>query len=193
VVASSGQAPTIANANASGASFVATDNAWVTVRLTVTDSQGAQDASDVTVNGPAPVVSVNVSPGTATVRVAGGTQAFTATVTNSSNTAVTWQVNGVTGGNATVGTISTSGLYTAPATVPSSSTVLVKAISQADNTRSDTAQVTLTEGSNNGGGGGGGGGGVIDAAWLLIACVAALASRRARRSSQSPGVAARAR
>ena len=40
-----------------------------------------------------------------------------ATVSNAqSNTSVTWQVNGVTGGNATIGTISVGGTYTAPAT-----------------------------------------------------------------------------
>src|SRR5207253_7668327 len=43
-------------------------------------------------------VSVAISPTSATVG-AGGTQQFTATVTNTNNTAVTWQVNGVPGGN----------------------------------------------------------------------------------------------
>src|SRR5207253_3755042 len=62
-------------------------------------------------------VSVTISPILATV-AAGGTQQFSAVVQNTSNTAVTWQVNGVTGGNATVGTISSSGLYTAPGVVP---------------------------------------------------------------------------
>ena len=41
---------------------------------------------------------------------------FTARVQNLSNTAVNWYVNNVPGGNSTVGTISPSGLYTAPAT-----------------------------------------------------------------------------
>ncbi|PYU46784.1 MAG: hypothetical protein DMG53_11180, partial [Acidobacteria bacterium] len=66
-------------------------------------------------------VSVAISPTSATVG-AGGTQQFTATVTNTNNTAVTWQVNGVPGGNATAGTISSAGLYTAPAVVPSPAT-----------------------------------------------------------------------
>src|SRR5437773_236132 len=47
-------------------------------------------------------VSVTISPTSATVG-AGGTQQFTATVTHTNNTAVTWQVNGVPGGNATAG------------------------------------------------------------------------------------------
>src|SRR5205807_10061184 len=88
-------------------------------------------------------VSVAISPTSATVG-AGGTQQFTATVTNTNNTAVTWQVNGVPGGNATAGTISSAGLYTAPAVVPSPATVTVRAVSQADATKSASAQVTIT-------------------------------------------------
>src|SRR5262249_15851018 len=69
-----------------------------------------------------PPVSVAISPTSATVRV-NRTRQFTATVQNTPNTAVTWKVNGVGGGNATVGTISASGLYRAPASVPSPATV----------------------------------------------------------------------
>src|SRR5205085_1083823 len=88
-------------------------------------------------------VSVTASPTSATV-AAGGTQQFTAMVQNTSNAAVTWQVNGMTGGNATVGTISSSGLYTAPGVVPNPATVTVTAVSQADATKSASAQVTIT-------------------------------------------------
>ncbi|MBI1754653.1 MAG: Ig-like domain-containing protein, partial [Acidobacteria bacterium] len=55
-------------------------------------------------------VSVAISPASVSVLV-NGTQAFTATVTGSSNTAVTWKVS-ETGG----GAVSASGLYAAPAT-----------------------------------------------------------------------------
>ena len=88
-------------------------------------------------------VTVMISPASATVAV-GGTQQFTATVENTSNTTVTWQVNAMTGGNATIGTISSSGLYTAPGAVPSSAAVTVTAVSQADATKSASAQVTVT-------------------------------------------------
>jgi hypothetical protein len=90
-------------------------------------------------------VAVNVSPSSAMVAVS-GTQQFTATVTGTSNTAVTWEVNNLTGGNSTVGTISSSGLYTAPANVPNPSTVSVTAVSQADPTKSSSAQVTILAG-----------------------------------------------
>ncbi len=69
---------------------------------------------------------VTVSPATANVQE-GSQQQFTATVTNTSDTTVTWQVNGVTGGNATVGTIGTAGLYTAPAAIPSPASVTITA------------------------------------------------------------------
>jgi hypothetical protein len=70
------------------------------------------------------------------------THQFTATVHNSSNTAVTWQVNGVVGGNATVGTI-VNGLYTAPSSVPNPAAVTVAAIAQADTTKSASATITI--------------------------------------------------
>ena len=88
-------------------------------------------------------VAVTISPTTASI-AGGATQQFTATVTNTTNTAVTWEVNGAVGGNATIGTISTSGLYTAPTVLPSTTTVSVTAVSQADTTKSATATVTLT-------------------------------------------------
>ena len=91
---------------------------------------------------PASTITVSISPVTATVAV-GGTQQFTPTVTGTSNTAVTWSVNGVSSGNVTVGTISVGGLYTAPALVPSPGSVSITATSAADSTKSATAQVSL--------------------------------------------------
>jgi len=67
-----------------------------------------------------------------------------ATVTNTTNTAVTWEVNGIVGGNSTVGTITTGGLYTAPSSVPAQNPIMVTAVSVADPTKSDTAIVTIT-------------------------------------------------
>jgi Protein of unknown function (DUF3443) len=88
-------------------------------------------------------VAVSISPTSATVNVS-GTQQFSATVTGTSNNSVTWQVNGTTGGDSTHGTISTAGLYTAPASVPSPATVTVTAVSQADTSKSASATVTVS-------------------------------------------------
>jgi hypothetical protein len=57
---------------------------------------------------------------------------------------VTWQVNGVANGNATFGTISASGLYTAPSAMPTPATFAIKATSVADTTKSASATVTIT-------------------------------------------------
>jgi hypothetical protein len=46
---------------------------------------------------------------------AGDTLQLTAKVNGTTVQTVTWSVNGTAGGNATVGKISASGLYTAPA------------------------------------------------------------------------------
>ena len=92
---------------------------------------------------PPPPVSISISPTSANVRV-GKSRQFTATVTNTTNKSVTWKVNGVTGGNSTFGTISTSGLYKAPGSVPSPATFSVTAISAADTTKSASASVTVT-------------------------------------------------
>ncbi len=88
-----------------------------------------------------PTISITISPTSATVS-ASGTQQFQANVTGSSNTAVQWDVNQTAGGSAQTGTISSSGLYTAPpTTVPLQ--VTVTAVSQADPTKIANASVTV--------------------------------------------------
>ncbi len=59
---------------------------------------------------------VNISPASATL-AASATQQFNASVNGQTNPAITWSVDGVTRGNSSVGTISSSGLYTAPSQV----------------------------------------------------------------------------
>jgi hypothetical protein len=92
-------------------------------------------------------VAVTISPTSTTVPT-GATQQFTATVTGMSNTSVTWSVNGIQGGNSTLGTVSTGGLYTAPSTVPSTNLVTVTATGLADTTKTASATVTITAASS---------------------------------------------
>ena len=101
-------------------------------------------------------VSVSISPSLITLATM-ATQPFTATVSGSTNTAVTWQVNGVSGGSSTNGLVSTTilgtaneSLYLAPATVPSPASISVTAVSQADPTKSATATVTIQAPSRSG-------------------------------------------
>jgi len=104
----------------------------------------ATSAADVTKTASATVtltpVTVGVTPSTASLGVS-QTQQFTAAVTGSSNTSVTWSLNPV------VGTIDGTGLYIAPSTIASQQTVTVTATSAADTTKSSSATVTLTPAS----------------------------------------------
>ncbi len=84
-------------------------------------------------------IAVAVTPSSASVAVS-KSQQFTASVTGTTNTAVTWSVTG----GAANGTVSASGLYTAPSTVPNPAQVKVTATSQADATKSGSANVTVT-------------------------------------------------
>ena len=72
------------------------------------------------------------------------TQQFTASVTGTSNTAVTWSVSGSGCTGAACGTISGSGLYTAPSTPPSSN-VIVTATLSADTSKSATVNVKVVD------------------------------------------------
>jgi len=107
----------------------------------------ATSVADPTKSGTANVtvvaqMSVTISPATATV-VTGGQRQFTASVSGSPNQNVTWSVAGAGCSGPTCGTVSNTGLYTAPASVPSKPTVSVTATAQADPTQSASAAVTV--------------------------------------------------
>ncbi|MBM3757623.1 MAG: hypothetical protein FJW38_27030 [Acidobacteria bacterium] len=113
----------------------------VSVRAKSDVEASAIGTSAVTVVNPPPLVAITISPTSTNVR-AGRTRQFTATVTNTTNTSVTWKVNGITGGNSSVGTISTSGLYRAPS---AAGTATVSATSNADPAKTANAAVTITK------------------------------------------------
>ncbi len=78
-----------------------------------------------------PQAAVSVSAPTTNV-LAGGTLQFAAAVTGNNSPIFNWSVNGVTGGNSTVGTITATGTgaaatYAAPMSVPSPGTVTIQA------------------------------------------------------------------
>jgi hypothetical protein len=102
-------------------------------------------------------VTVTVTPNAANVNNF-ATQQFTAAVTGTANTAVTWQVNTVVGGSQATGFISSSGLFVAPGAVPTKSngsgtsiptTVMVTAVSQANASASNSAAVTIVPQNQN--------------------------------------------
>src|SRR5262249_443062 len=85
------------------------------------------------------VISVQVQPATVNAVISTTVQ-FTATVSDTFVQGVNWSV---AGGSAN-GTIPGSGLYTAPAAVPTPAQVTIMAASQKDTTKSATAVVTVT-------------------------------------------------
>jgi hypothetical protein len=103
----------------------------------------ASNVAFVDLTGPAPgQVSITIAPASAWLRVK-RSLAFTANVQGTANLSVTWKVNGITGGNASVGTISKKGIYQAPASVPSPAAVTVSGTAVADPTKTATASVTI--------------------------------------------------
>src|SRR5260370_10276520 len=104
---------------------------------------GADGATPAPRPLPPQSTAVSVTPTSESVLL-GNQATFTATVTNTSDTTVSWSVNGVAGGNATLGTITSAGLYTAPADLPSPATVQVTATSLADSAKFSTATLAIT-------------------------------------------------
>ena len=68
---------------------------------------------------------VAVSPPNESV-VTGGTKQYSVTVTGLTNNMVTWSVNGMPGGGGMYGSISASGLFSAPPAVPGNPAVTVR-------------------------------------------------------------------
>lgn len=87
-------------------------------------------------NAPPLPVSISVSPTNSSV-AAGFSEQMIASVSNTPNTAVTWTVNPA------VGSISASGVYSAPANITSVQNVVVTARSVADSTKAASATLTL--------------------------------------------------
>jgi serine protease len=179
-----------------------------TLRLTVTDDAGRQDAADVTYPPTSAVtiapaeagtsaclpevspIGVVVTPQTVTLLVDGSVN-FNTSVAGAADGTVTWEVNGIAGGDATVGTISSDGLYSAPVAVPTPPTVTVTAVANADSRATASAQVTIIAPApppppaNSGGtapsnGGGGGAGADLLALLFVLAGGAALLPQRRR-------------
>ncbi len=115
----------------------------VTVRATSSAETFPYGAAIVTITAAPANAAVTVAPLDASTP-AGTSVQFTANVTGTANSAVTWYVNGVASGNSTVGTISGAGLYTAPAAAPSPATVVVTATNQAATSQSASTTLTVT-------------------------------------------------
>src|SRR3984957_8201345 len=100
-------------------------------------------------------VAISISPAAASV-ITNRTQLFSGLVTGNSNTAITWSLTCASGVTAnTCGSIDATGLYTAPATIPTvtsgttttiAPTATVTATAQADTSKTATASLTIVTG-----------------------------------------------
>jgi uncharacterized protein (DUF1800 family) len=119
--------------------------------LTSPPAAGTKEAIGVITPAPGRVQSANYTatiPATVAVTVAGAAQAtlavptqYTATVTGSTNSAVTWTMFGYTGEND--GTISATGVYTPPAAFPVHNSIIITATSKQDTTKSASTTISL--------------------------------------------------
>jgi hypothetical protein len=112
------------------------------ITCTTTTSTTSTTTSTSSCTDPTTGISISISPTTVSVTVATPTQ-FQAGVAGGTNSIVTWQVNGIAGGNDTVGRIDASGKYIAPIQVPSPATVNVAAVSYEDPKLSVTSVATI--------------------------------------------------
>ncbi len=124
----------------------ADSSATATVTITVTEVTATPTPSPTPTPTPSPtptpaVVTVTISPTSATLAI-GASGAFAATVSGASDTSVTYSVQeGTTGG-----TITTTGVYTAPSTA---GTYHVVATSNSDSTKTAVATVTVQSGTSS--------------------------------------------
>src|ERR1700730_824842 len=95
---------------------------------------GSMSSSGSSASGGSGGMRISVSPSNATI-VSGKTRQFTALVSHTRNTAVTW--------SATAGTFSSSGLFTAPRVAPNTQ-VKITATSQTDSSKSASIALTIS-------------------------------------------------
>ena len=110
----------------------------------ITASAGERSGSStITVTLPVELI-VEVAPATAVV-LEGQVLQLSATVTGTGTDdfGVSWTIDGEGSGNATVGTVSSAGLYTAPAVISSTLGVAVRATSTVDDEASAIAELTV--------------------------------------------------
>lgn len=89
------------------------------------------------------VARIDLSPSTIAI-LPGESVSFSATVVGTSNQQVTWAVNGITGGNSSIGTISAAGFYRSP-NINNGLEVTISATSQADIAVSSNADVRILD------------------------------------------------
>jgi hypothetical protein len=111
-------------------------------------SSGCGGGSTSAKSSAPPSSTLSVMPASATVPLGQSTD-FSAHVASGSVPPVNWSVNGIAGGNGSVGTITSSGLYTAPATFPSNNQVTIAATAKSNSSEKGQATATIVFPNNN--------------------------------------------
>jgi len=124
---------------------IVTTPAVVSVKATSQADTTKSASAQVSIVTP---VSITIAPTSALITV-GAQRQFQATVTGSANLGVTWTVSGAGCAGSACGTITSVGLYAAPATVPNPAAVKVTARAQADTSQSASAVITITPTNNS--------------------------------------------
>lgn len=132
----------------SSAIYTAPQNAAGNTAVTIMAESTAINTITASANVTVTPIVLSILPATPVLLPVAGQQQFTASVTGTTNTSVSWQVNSIAGGNSTVGTIDSTGLYTAPTTIPSTVSsgpfqATITAISQANTNYSASALVNV--------------------------------------------------
>jgi serine protease len=156
------QAVAIQNGTSTVANVTAPSCGYATVQLTVADEAGRVDTANVVLSptsavsmapssatarscsATAPAALVAVCPGSGSIPAGTGTQVFSATVANTTDDSVTWEVNGIAGGNSSVGTITSAGVYSPPATLALATQVQITAVLNTDPSVSGATNLHIT-------------------------------------------------
>ncbi len=129
-----------------------------TIPSPATVSVSAISRADSSRGATAAITVIPAGTGTITVTVSpqysflppAGTQQFNASVDGTNNLGVEWSIETTDGGCAgtACGTVSPSGLYTAPNNAPSPNSITLQAVSAADPSASGTASIVINSGPN---------------------------------------------
>jgi hypothetical protein len=117
-------------------------NAEIVIAVSSKTAPAKGSTATVTVMPGLTPITVSLAPGVASLYISQAQQ-FTATVKGTTNQGINWFVNGNQGGNSSVGTISSTGTYTAPVSAPTAPSVTITAASKYDAASSATAAVTI--------------------------------------------------
>ena len=133
--------------NGASATIVSVTNSKVVATVPAAATTGlvtiTTPTGSVTTTEPFTIAGLRVTPSFAAVKFGESVQFGAEVLPATLDQAVLWSVDGIVGGNATVGTISTSGVYTAGTTRFSALTI--RATSVADSTRSGEAVVRVSD------------------------------------------------